>query len=252
MVKDYNLTETSFKNYAELIRRGTPDFIEIKGVTFAGDDVKSKDKDKMKMSNVPWHDEVVDFSQNILKYCGLSEDYELCCEHRHSLCILIAHRKFHMEVQDKDGVSEEEYVYEVNEETGARERVLKKKKAWHTWIDYEKFHDLVASGEWKNTDSTAYSLPTPSWALYGSQEAGFDPTEKRWHRKKKVEKAAALMGDTNKSGGDGDKKPTDYELEHNLQFKKMRADEGFTTWQPEQPWQEEDPTRAERWQKPHL
>ena len=31
-----------------------------------------------------------------------------------------------------------------------------------------------------------YMLPTPSWALMGSKERGFDPVEKRFHKKRGV------------------------------------------------------------------
>ena len=34
LVKDFNLDE--IQNYAQLISRGSPDFIEVKGVTFCG------------------------------------------------------------------------------------------------------------------------------------------------------------------------------------------------------------------------
>ena len=39
--------------YVTLVKRGTPDFIEIKGVTFCGDS-----RSELSMSNVPWHEEV--------------------------------------------------------------------------------------------------------------------------------------------------------------------------------------------------
>jgi wyosine [tRNA(Phe)-imidazoG37] synthetase (radical SAM superfamily) len=39
--------------YVELVQRGTPDFIEIKGVTFCGGS-----RSELSMSNVPWHEEV--------------------------------------------------------------------------------------------------------------------------------------------------------------------------------------------------
>jgi tRNA wybutosine-synthesizing protein 1 len=30
-----------------------------------------------------------------------------------------------------------------------------------------------------------YLSPTPEWAIFGSEERGFDPNEKRFHRKNK-------------------------------------------------------------------
>ena len=75
------------------------------------------------MENVPWHHEVISFGQ---KLCDVLEDYGLACEHEHSNCILLAKRaKFYV-----DG-------------------------KWNTWIDYDKFHKLIASyhesgGNFKN------------------------------------------------------------------------------------------------------
>lgn len=42
------------------------------------------------MANVPWHEEVVRFVQELAE---LIPDYEIACEHEHSNCLLIAHKK---------------------------------------------------------------------------------------------------------------------------------------------------------------
>lgn len=154
LVKDYNMTDAA--EYAKLVIRGRPDFIEIKGVTFSGDD--KGNKDKMTMGNVPWHEEVVKYGLSIIQHENLTDDYELACEHKHSLCILIAHKKF------------------------------KKKGKWHTHIDYDKFLEYVNSGEWKNKTSIDYCVETPEWAVFGAKEQGFDPKDKRWYRNKKGDK----------------------------------------------------------------
>jgi len=64
------------------------------------------------MENVPWHADVKAFSEALsLKSQG---EYEVACEHVHSCCVLLAKtKKFKIDGQ------------------------------WYTWIDYEKFHDLV-------------------------------------------------------------------------------------------------------------
>jgi len=78
----------------------------------------------------------------------------MACEHEHSLCTLIANKhKFYVE------------------------------GTWHTWIDYNRFNELVLSGTPFN--SVDYMQVTPSWATYGSNEKGFDPDDNRFHRKKK-------------------------------------------------------------------
>ena len=46
--------------YAELIKRGRPNFIEIKGVTYCGGK-----RPELGMKNVPWHEEVVGFGQKL-------------------------------------------------------------------------------------------------------------------------------------------------------------------------------------------
>lgn len=67
---------------------------------------------KLTMENVPWHADVKAFSEALaLKSKG---EYEVACEHVHSCCVLLAKT-------DK---------FKVNNQ-------------WFTWIDYEKFHDLV-------------------------------------------------------------------------------------------------------------
>lgn len=58
------------QGYADLIRRGLPDFVEIKGVTFTGGR-----RPELGMKNVPWHAEVVQFTQQI---CALvADEYEV-------------------------------------------------------------------------------------------------------------------------------------------------------------------------------
>ncbi|EJW03892.1 hypothetical protein EDEG_01820 [Edhazardia aedis USNM 41457] len=102
VVKGKNMND--FDGYKNLIKRGMPDFIEVKGVTFCG----YKNKDVMNLTNVPFHFEVVEFCKAIL-----IDDYEIACAHDHSCCVLIAHKKF------KSG------------------------KIWKTWIDYDLFFAVM-------------------------------------------------------------------------------------------------------------
>ena len=57
---------------------------------------------------------------------------------------------------------------------------------WHTWIDYERFQELAASG--KPFTGMDYISPTPEWALLGHPARGFDPREVRHRRGKPVDK----------------------------------------------------------------
>lgn len=142
------------EGYAKLISIGLPDFIEIKGVTYCG----TSKANKLTMENVPWHEQVIEFAQDLTAYLP-KEMYELCCEHSHSNCTLIANKKFKI-----DG-------------------------KWHTWIDYDRYFELIdlqtrGGGESKKEfTSLDYAKPCPSWALIGSEEGGFDPEHMRWIRK---------------------------------------------------------------------
>merc|ERR1712196_669264 len=62
LVKGMNTEEV--REYAELIARGKPDFIEIKGVTYCGTS-NSGDPSELTMQNVPWHEEVAAFGQRL-------------------------------------------------------------------------------------------------------------------------------------------------------------------------------------------
>ncbi|KAL0314702.1 UNVERIFIED_CONTAM: S-adenosyl-L-methionine-dependent tRNA 4-demethylwyosine synthase [Sesamum angustifolium] len=106
---------------------------------------------KLTMENVPWHSDVKEFSEALAqKSNGV---YEVACEHVHSCCVLLAKvDKFKIEGQ------------------------------WYTWIDYDKFHNLVSAGE--PFTSKDYMAPTPSWAVYGAEEGGFDPLQSRFRKER--------------------------------------------------------------------
>uniref|UniRef100_A0A2K5QP42 Radical SAM core domain-containing protein n=1 Tax=Cebus imitator TaxID=2715852 RepID=A0A2K5QP42_CEBIM len=84
LVKAWNVDE--LQAYAQLVSLGNPDFIEVKGVTYCGESSASS----LTMAHVPWHEEVVQF---VLELVDLIPDYEIACEHEHSNCLLIAHKK---------------------------------------------------------------------------------------------------------------------------------------------------------------
>ncbi|PON40856.1 Flavodoxin-like [Parasponia andersonii] len=145
LVKGWNTKEVDA--YFNLFSIGKPDFIEIKGVTYCGSSATSK----LTMENVPWHADVKAFSEALaLRSEG---EYEVACEHAHSCCVLLAKT-------DK---------FKINGQ-------------WFTWIDYEKFHDLVASG--RPFDSKDYMAATPSWAVFGAEEGGFDPDQLRYKKER--------------------------------------------------------------------
>ncbi|GFE55349.1 tRNA wybutosine-synthesizing 1 homolog [Babesia ovis] len=162
LVKHFSITDQQdeISDYARLIELGEPDFIEIKAVTFCG----TVHDNAITMKNVPWHDEVILITfkyivAQVIRYAEAlvtaspftREHYGIACEHRHSCCVLIAKKS-----------------YRVN-------------GRWHTWIDYDKFHELAMSG--REFHGIEYSIETPEWALFGSKEEGFDPVDTRVYTK---------------------------------------------------------------------
>ena len=127
------------------------------GVTFCG----TSKGNSLTMQNVPWHSEVLQFSEEVVKRIR-DQGYHIACEHEHSNCVLIAHERFRV-----DGV-------------------------WHTWIDYPKFQKLygeyMESGGKKKFTAEDYHAATPTWALYGSVERGFNPGMTRFKRNAKSKK----------------------------------------------------------------
>ncbi|XP_053069767.1 S-adenosyl-L-methionine-dependent tRNA 4-demethylwyosine synthase TYW1 isoform X3 [Acinonyx jubatus] len=150
LVKAWNVDE--LQAYAELVSLGNPDFIEVKGVTYCGESSASS----LTMANVPWHEEVVHFVRELV---ALIPNYEIACEHEHSNCLLIAHTRFKIDGE------------------------------WWTWIDYNRFQELVQeyedSGGLTNFSAKDYVAKTPLWALFGASERGFDPKDTRYQRKNK-------------------------------------------------------------------
>ncbi|XP_037631700.1 LOW QUALITY PROTEIN: S-adenosyl-L-methionine-dependent tRNA 4-demethylwyosine synthase TYW1 [Sebastes umbrosus] len=151
LVKAWNVEE--MQSYSELIALGQPDFIEVKGVTYCGESSASS----LTMANVPWHQEVVAFVQQL---ADMLPQYEIACEHEHSNCLLIAHTKFKVDGE------------------------------WRTWIDYERFQELVQaheeSGGQQGFSAFDYMAKTPSWAMFGANEQGFDPVDTRFQRRNKT------------------------------------------------------------------
>lgn len=77
------------------------------------------------------------------------DQYEIACGHEHSCSVLVANKIFKIDGE------------------------------WYTWIDFDAFFE----------GRDFYSRKTPEWALYNAKEKGFDPSERRWFRNKKVNKS---------------------------------------------------------------
>ena len=136
------------EKYAELITKGNPDFLEVKAYMFVG-----ASRERLKMENMPLHEEVVAFCNELSNFLP---SYEIVSEHLPSRVVLFAKKKF------------------------------KKNGLWHTWIDFPKFHQLVISGEDFSTDD--YLLRTPQTGLSGkSTQDWYLQKQKSWKKKPLVD-----------------------------------------------------------------
>lgn len=115
------------EKYAELIHKGSPDFIEIKAYMFVG-----PSRQRLNQSNMPLHEEVVEFSKVIVDYLP---EYGIVSEHIPSRVVMLAKKRF------------------------------KRIDGWYTWIDFSKFQELVLSGKEFGTDD--YLVKTPQTGISG-------------------------------------------------------------------------------------
>ncbi|KAF8533642.1 radical SAM superfamily-domain-containing protein [Trichophaea hybrida] len=150
LVKGFNM-EDEVKGYADLIDRGLPGFVEVKGVTYCGN--SGDGEARLTMGNVPFYHEVVQFVEALdaeLARRGL--EYGIGAEHEHSCCILVASKRFYINGQ------------------------------WHTLINYDRFFELLKEGrEFRPEEYVGEA--TPKWANWGN--GGFDPSDERVYRRGK-------------------------------------------------------------------
>ena len=162
LVKGFNIEE-EVEGYADLVARGLPCFVEIKGVTYCG--TSSSASAGLTMQNVPFYDEIVAFVEALnfaLERRGL--EYGIAAEHAHSCCVLVASKRFLVNGK------------------------------WHTRIDYDKFFECLESGKEFSPEDYMDSKPTPDWATWGN--GGFDPADVRVDRKgKPIQKAVEGAAD---------------------------------------------------------
>lgn len=103
IMKGYN--DVQEENYAELIKLGNADFIEVKGYMHVG-----ASQERLERSNMPFHEYVLNFARKVKKYLP---EYEIVSEHIPSRVILLAKKSF-----------------------------KKENGEWWTWIDFKKFEEL--------------------------------------------------------------------------------------------------------------
>ena len=176
------------ENFASLIIRGRPDFVELKQLTPA---FQGNDKSPFRLSNVPSWDQIVVFARAVV--CAVDKQlasppadaqkgksfipatgevgprpllgYSLACGHEHSSCLLLARNDYEL-TTDVDAAANVE---------GPRR--------WKTWIDFDKWRHLTMSpGSMAADTITAhdYAIETPQWALFEAPAKGFDPKQTRF------------------------------------------------------------------------
>ena len=158
IVKDYN--DTKLDKYAELIMRGYPDFIEAKAYMFVG-----PSQQRLERKNMPLHEEVVAWSQELVKHLP---DYEVVSEHIPSRVVMFAKKKF------------------------------KRDNAWYTWIDFPKFDELYK--EYKKTGkeftTNDYLARTPQTGISGKTTAENSERVKNMKDKKDAQVEQKMQQDS--------------------------------------------------------
>lgn len=128
IVKDLN--NSLPEKYAELIQLGSPSFIEVKAYMHLG-----FSRERLTQENMPLHEDIVRFSKELVQFLP---DYEIVSEHVPSRVIMLAKKEF------------------------------KKRNIWYTWIDFDKFFQLIESKkEFKEFSALDYNKKTPQTGLSG-------------------------------------------------------------------------------------
>ena len=82
LVKDINMKSTMVEEYVDLIKKASPDFIEVKGFISVGFSRRRLGYDMM-----PTHEEIRDYAERIV--ISLGENYKILDEHEFSKVVLI-------------------------------------------------------------------------------------------------------------------------------------------------------------------
>ncbi|MFT4313210.1 MAG: 4-demethylwyosine synthase TYW1 [Candidatus Woesearchaeota archaeon] len=105
MIKGLN--DVDEEKYAQLIKKANPDFLEIKGYMHVGES-----RERLSKEHMPTHEEVREWGQKIVSHLP---EFKLMSEHVPSSVVLAAQKKFCID------------------------------NVWHTWIDFERFHELAVA-----------------------------------------------------------------------------------------------------------
>jgi tRNA wybutosine-synthesizing protein 1 len=123
------LNDIDTKEYAELINKGKPDFIEVKAYMHVG-----PSRERLEIEQMPWHEEIVKFTEKLIEHLP---DYQIVTEHVPSRVVLCARKEF-----QRNG-------------------------KWYTWIDFEKWNKSINSE--KDFDKYDFLKETPQVGMSGRQ-----------------------------------------------------------------------------------
>eukprot|EP00771_Trimastix_marina_P002268 gnl/Trimastix_PCT/3389.p1 GENE.gnl/Trimastix_PCT/3389~~gnl/Trimastix_PCT/3389.p1 ORF type:complete len:389 (+),score=124.51 gnl/Trimastix_PCT/3389:193-1359(+) len=143
-IKDVNMNKP--EAYAALIRRGHPDFVEIKGYSHIGGA-----RDFLRIENTPWHFETVEFADKVA--AELAPEYIRLSHHPNSLTVLLVRTSLYPHAATDDS----EAPRELNQ--------------WPTWIDFEAFFQQIRQEKEAGTHTAC--VPTPE------ELASLDPAAPR-------------------------------------------------------------------------
>lgn len=124
------LNDADLENYAKMIMKGNPDFIEIKAYMWVGES-----RERLKKENMPLHEEIVAFTKDLMNHLP---EYDIVTDHVPSRVVMCAKKKFF-----KNG-------------------------KWYTWIDFPKFIELSLSGKEFTTDDYLKITPAPGLSGKGT------------------------------------------------------------------------------------
>ncbi len=97
LVKNLNTKPEHIEQYATLIKKAQPDFIEVKGFMSVGFSRKRKG---MGYESMPTHDEIRDFAERIA--IALGNPYKILDEHERSRVVLVGKDKSKMKIKKKE------------------------------------------------------------------------------------------------------------------------------------------------------
>ncbi|VVB79713.1 S-adenosyl-L-methionine-dependent tRNA 4-demethylwyosine synthase [uncultured archaeon] len=98
LVKDLNMSNELIPEYAQLIKKSRPQFIEIKGFMHVG-----FAKERLRYEQMPWHREVKDFAKKLsVELKRLKENYKILDEFEYSRVLVMGKDKKELKIKENE------------------------------------------------------------------------------------------------------------------------------------------------------